>query len=112
MRSLAENYLRVKYEIPNDLSVHEVADLLVGIARDGYHTRPNSRIFYRGRNWCSRCELAFPKDVLYCSRCHSKIRIGPRRSSARQKLRRSLGVLAGNVSNETIRKYSEAQSKK
>jgi hypothetical protein len=45
---------------------------------------------YKKYNWCSRCRLKFPKEMLVCSDCHNRLRTHTQRSKqiARLKIER------------------------
>lgn len=47
-----------------------------------------SRIDYNCFNYCSTCELKYPKEVLRCNDCNQKVRIRPWHRSKKADLRR------------------------
>jgi hypothetical protein len=69
------NYVEIDstfYNIPSEIMVKNWA----------------SRIDYNCFNYCSTCELKYPKQVLRCNDCNQKVRIRPWHRSKKADLRR------------------------
>ena len=48
----------------------------------------SSRIDYNYFNYCSTCELKYPKEILRCKECNQKVRIRPWHRSKTADLKR------------------------
>ena len=47
------------------------------VNEDQLHTPVASRIDYDFFNYCSTCELKYPKEILRCGDCNQKVRTRP-----------------------------------
>jgi hypothetical protein len=50
---------------------------MLGFLKDGRVNAIARRIDYNYFNYCSTCELKYPKEILRCKDCRQKIRVKP-----------------------------------
>ena len=61
----------------NMLDRRQFVDKMLRFLKDGRVNAIARRIDYNYFNYCSTCELKYPKEILRCKDCKQKIRVKP-----------------------------------
>jgi hypothetical protein len=59
------------------LDRRQFVDKMLRFIKDGRVNAIARRIDYNYFNYCSTCELKYPKEILRCKDCRQKIRVKP-----------------------------------
>jgi hypothetical protein len=59
------------------LDRRQFVDKMLRFLKDGRVNAIARRIDYNYFNYCSTCELKYPKEILRCKDCRQKIRVKP-----------------------------------